>query len=58
MGYIVLYEIFRSINKLKNGDMVYVTYNGRLYAYAISGRQTVFRQGLRRSISRMAAAKN
>ena len=34
-------KIFRSINKLKNGDMVYVTYNGRLYTYAISGHKTV-----------------
>ncbi|MBP9773399.1 MAG: sortase [Candidatus Peribacteraceae bacterium] len=34
-------KIFRQINKLKNGDLVYVTYNGRLFTYKITGHKTV-----------------
>lgn len=34
-------KIFRTINKLKNGDKVYVTYAGKLHVYEISGHKTV-----------------
>ena len=34
-------KIFRQINKLKIGDKVYVTYNGQLYTYQVSYKQTV-----------------
>lgn len=34
-------KIFRQVNKLRKGDRVYVTYNGRLYAYSVTGQQTI-----------------
>ena len=34
-------KIFRQVNKLKEGDKVYVTYNGRLFAYSVTGQETV-----------------
>ncbi len=34
-------KIFRQVNRLKNGDRVYVTFNGNLYAYSVTGQQTI-----------------
>ncbi len=34
-------KIFRQVNKLKTGDRVYVTYNGQLYAYSVTGQETI-----------------
>lgn len=34
-------KIFRTVNKLKKDDKVYVTYNGKLYVYSVTGQQTI-----------------
>ncbi len=34
-------KIFTQVNKLKKGDKVYVTYNGHLYAYSVTGQQKI-----------------
>jgi len=34
-------KAFRNINKLKGGDSVYVTYDGKLYTYEVTSHQTV-----------------
>ena len=34
-------KIFRQVNKLKKGDRVFVTFNGSLYEYAVTGQQTI-----------------
>lgn len=34
-------EIFARINKLKAGDLVYVTFNGRLHTYEVTHQQTI-----------------
>lgn len=34
-------KIFRQINKLNVGDMIYVTYNGKQYTYKVSYKQAV-----------------
>lgn len=34
-------QIFRQVNKLKNGDKIYVTFDGNLYEYAVTGQQTI-----------------
>ncbi len=34
-------KIFRTINKLNKGDKVYVTYNGNLYVYEVSYKNTI-----------------
>lgn len=34
-------KIFTQVNKLKPGDKVYVTYNGRLFAYSVTGQQQI-----------------
>ncbi len=34
-------KIFTQVNKLKSGDKVYVTYNGNVYAYSVTGQQTI-----------------
>ncbi len=34
-------KIFTKVNQLKTGDRVYVTYNGKLYVYAVTRQQTI-----------------
>ncbi|MSR87207.1 sortase [Candidatus Peribacteria bacterium] len=34
-------KIFRQVNRLRPGDAVYVTYNGTLYVYSVTGQQTI-----------------
>lgn len=34
-------KIFRTVNKLQAGDRIYVTHNGSLYEYSVTGRQTI-----------------
>ena len=34
-------KIFRQVNKLKPGERVYVTYQGHVYAYSVTGQQTI-----------------
>jgi LPXTG-site transpeptidase (sortase) family protein len=34
-------KIFRQVNRLQPGDRVYVTFNGRLFEYAVTGQQTI-----------------
>ena len=34
-------KIFRKVNALKQGDLVYVTYQGKLYTYQVSFKETV-----------------
>jgi len=34
-------KIFRQVNRLKKGDRVYVTFNGNLYEYSVTGQQTI-----------------
>jgi LPXTG-site transpeptidase (sortase) family protein len=34
-------KIFTQVNKLKSGDRVYVTYNGAVFEYAVTGQQTI-----------------
>lgn len=34
-------KIFRQVNKLRNGDHVFVTYQGNLYEYVVTGQQTI-----------------
>ena len=34
-------KIFRKVNQLKKGDRVYVTFNGNLFEYAVTGQQTI-----------------
>lgn len=34
-------KIFRQVNKLKEGDRVYVTFGGNLFEYAVTGQQTI-----------------
>jgi LPXTG-site transpeptidase (sortase) family protein len=34
-------KIFRQINRLQNGDRVYITYAGKLYTYEVTFKETV-----------------
>ncbi len=34
-------KIFRKVNELQQGDLVYVTYQGKLYTYQVSSKETV-----------------